>query len=857
MPIGKRVADNFYVHISAIEAIEDEATRNLITESLGLLAINDRALVNVIKIHETTSAVSMLQYSDFDTDPFPRLVRGWLRSSGRSDVITRRTYEHSSNPPILHRKELMVSTDYPGRAQWVELTQSAESLGLFDDTTTIGFALNWDRLIGSKGMQLQDGQFLPLGNDVSSTIDHDLSADISGTIYRHRTALARVSLSSPVQFLVRHDLLPTGTTFFDYGCGRGGDMERLAAAGFSVGGWDPHFAPTATIEPAEVVNLGFVINVIEDPAERLEALKSAFALSFRALSVGVMLSGNHAVGHTAFGDGVLSGRNTFQKYFTQSELKSYLETNLNKEAHLVGPGVAFVFADPETENRFLSRRYRARSVAPRLLAMPRSPKARSEPRVREPRVRASVAKKQPRLSTEAVAMLDVLWRRALDLGRIPDEGDVREIDALRAEFCSYRRAVKALEVNRDMELLDRASKARREDLDLYFAMQHFTRRANRKNPDRALQRDIRYFYGSFSDASAAGMHLLQMAADPEKIFNACVAASEQGLGWLDGQHSLQIQATAVDRLPAILRAYVACGIQLCGAIIDFQIVKIHIASGKLSLMDYVQFDSPVPRLRQRIKLNMRRLDLQVFDYGNIEHPMPPLYQKSRYLVEESETYAEQVAFDEQMQRLGLAESGLGYADLMRALQMRRYEIHGHALRPSTSIPDLDERCGRFLRYRDLIECGETQSRLGIDNKPLRVESYNALYDLAVHVLDPVIDYFGGIRLTYGLCTSELGKHIKRRVAPKLDQHAAAEFNSLGDSICHRGGAACDFLVDDENMQEVADWIIDNTRFDRLYYYGPTRPLHVSYGPEQSSSAFSLHETPSGSLRPSKYPRKCC
>ena len=33
----------------------------------------------------------------------------------------------------------------------------------------------------------------------------------------------------------------------------------------------------------------------------------------------------------------------------------------------------------------------------------------------------------------------------------------------------------------------------------------------------------------------------------------------------------------------------------------------------------------------------------------------------------------------------------------------------------------------------------------------------------------------------------------------------------------RGGASCDFIVDDEDMRQVADWIIANVPFDRLYF----------------------------------------
>jgi hypothetical protein len=107
------------------------------------------------------------------------------------------------------------------------------------------------------------------------------------------------------------------------------------------------------------------------------------------------------------------------------------------------------------------------------------------------------------------------------------------------------------------------------------------------------------------------------------------------------------------------------------------------------------------------------------------------------------------------------------------------------------------------------------------------------------VLDPVIEYFGDIILTYGFCSRELAKHVPGRIAPVLDQHASHELNSRGKPICPRLGAAVDFLVTDENMLEVAQWIVQHTPFDRLYFYGADRPLHVSCGPENKREVVIL------------------
>jgi hypothetical protein len=117
------------------------------------------------------------------------------------------------------------------------------------------------------------------------------------------------------------------------------------------------------------------------------------------------------------------------------------------------------------------------------------------------------------------------------------------------------------------------------------------------------------------------------------------------------------------------------------------------------------------------------------------------------------------------------------------------------------------------------------------------------------VLDPLIDYFGMIRLTYGFCSRELAKEIPGRIAPRLDQHAAYELNSRRQPLCPRLGAAVDFVVDDESMLEVAQWIVANTAFDRIYFYGDARPLHVSVGPEHSREIVLMRVVSGGRLVP--------
>ena len=110
-------------------------------------------------------------------------------------------------------------------------------------------------------------------------------------------------------------------------------------------------------------------------------------------------------------------------------------------------------------------------------------------------------------------------------------------------------------------------------------------------------------------------------------------------------------------------------------------------------------------------------------------------------------------------------------------------------------------------------------------------------------------WFGMIRLTYGFCSPELAREIPARIDPKLDQHAAHELNRRGRPVCARLGAAVDFIVEDEDMLEVARWVAANTPFDRLYFYGADRPIHVSYGPEQSRQVVRMVPAAGGRLVP--------
>ncbi len=51
------------------------------------------------------------------------------------------------------------------------------------------------------------------------------------------------------------------------------------------------------------------------------------------------------------------------------------------------------------------------------------------------------------------------------------------------------------------------------------------------------------------------------------------------------------------------------------------------------------------------------------------------------------------------------------------------------------------------------------------------------------------------------------------------------------------------------MLEVAQWVVANTPFDRLYFYGDDKPIHVSYGSNHDRQIVRMVPSKSGRLVP--------
>ena len=393
---------------------------------------------NVVKVQG--DAVSLLLYEAFDEAAFPALLAA-VRVNLSDGSVARTDYRDRANPPILHRKETLLRPDDPRRPAFAALTRLAEEHKLFAEPHRIGTRKAWLERVEAAGLVVQGARLL---HRETTPVD----------VVRHRTAIIRRDLSQPVQMLVSHRIVTESTTVLDYGCGQGDDVAALAANGFQAFGWDPHYAPDGPRRPADVVNLGFVLNVIEDRHERAETLMAAYGFARRALSVAVMPLGKYTFdGLRPYGDGYVTARGTFQKYFAQQELRDFIAQVLGEAPVAFAPGIFVVFRDKELEQEVLLKRQARDIIRPVGL--------------RAPERDAPGGAARPELAERIRAELEMLWTAIVERGRVLDAEEFPDAlhERLRAANVSPARAIQiCLADPSSRDNLAAAASARREDL---------------------------------------------------------------------------------------------------------------------------------------------------------------------------------------------------------------------------------------------------------------------------------------------------------------------------------------------------------------------------------------------------------
>ena len=609
--VGKKLPTAIYLHESALDTIPEALSLHIIETIENLKLVKTQW--NIIKFYKNDHKVSLLHYPDFDTYAYPALAKSTTIDIETS-TFTQSQYENSENPPILHRKETFVKNNYPHINLFTEITKEGEAINLYEKPRSIGFKKSWERLIKTRGYILNEAGRLLEHMEPSPPPSNNKEFD--GTVERYKTAINRHQLSQPVNLLARHNYLNGDYSIFDFGCGKGDDVRELEAHGLNINKWDPVSYPEEKKISSDIVNLGFVINVIEDKEERTNTIKEAWNLTNKILVVSVMIAGDSMIQQfTPYKDGVLTKINTFQKYYSQSEIRYYIETTLEENAIPVGQGIFYIFKDKIEEQTFLvERQYISRNWQKKT--------------IRELQTRPKAIKKS--IIEKNIELFSDYWQLTLDLGRIPANNEFEFSDQIRKISGSHMKAHSSLINFFGGNVFEEAATKRQDDLLVYFALSLFDKRRPQTQMPERLKRDIKVFFDSYSHAIEEAKEILFSVSDTKVIKTACQSAYKiLGCGLMEEGHSYTFHKKYIGDCPKELRIYIGCATQLYGDLDDIHLIKAHITSGKVSLMGYDNWNKKEPLLLERIKIKLREQDVDFFDYIG-EFTPTPLINKDIY-----------------------------------------------------------------------------------------------------------------------------------------------------------------------------------------------------------------------------------
>lgn len=453
---------------------------------------------------------------------------------------------------------------------------------------------------------------------------------------RHKTAMSRTDFSRPVRLALHDGLINANTSVFDYGCGKGDDIRRLTEQGIQCVGWDPVHGDDRPVGEFDIVNLGYVINVIEQPRERAEVLRDAWKCAATMLVVSARLA--HETNGEQWdseADGLVTSRGTFQKFFVQAELRDWIDTNLDASSVAAAPGVFYVFRDEGTRQAYLATRQRHRLAVPRV-------------------------RRSDQLYEEHRGLLEQLSQFLTDRGRLPEDSELDCIDELNEKLGSVRRAYGILRHVVGVEQWNDIRAVRADDLQIFLALARFGKRPRWSDLPFPMQRDVKAFFSSYTKACTVADDLLFALGKGDRLGRAF---EECGVG-RQTDRALYVHSSALQELPPLLRVYEGAAREYIGAVEGANVLKLHKIKPAVTYMSYEGFDDvPHPTLVDSLRIELHTFNVKTRDFR--EWPDPPVLSRKEELVHSSYPSYEKFA------RLSRQEEKRGILDQPGAVSSAR------------------------------------------------------------------------------------------------------------------------------------------------------------------------------------------
>jgi DNA phosphorothioation-associated putative methyltransferase len=473
-------------------------------------------------------------------------------------------------------------------------------------------------------------------------------------VARHLTALKRKELSRPIRLALENSVLRANFSLLDYGCGQGDDVRQLQQQGFPCVGWDPFFSQTDSRVAADVVNLGYVVNVIEDSVEREAVLREAWSLTKKVLVVAARLTVDYdAAEEVLYHDGYLTRLGTFQKLFEQNELRLWIDATLGEPSVAAAPGVFYVFRDAELKYAYVGSRVRRVSARPQ-------------------------QRRSDELFERHRSLFDDLIAFVSERGRLPIGEELASAREVTEQLGSIGRAFAIIKRVTDPAQWEKIRSERSQDLLVYMALGRFSKWPKFSILPSSLRLDIRAFYSNYKHACELADRLLFSTGNKEVLATACRSSA---VGKLTPT-ALYLHKNALDSVDPVLRVYEGCAQTLAGKVEGANVIKLHLYEPKVSYLSYPDFETAAhPSLHSSLVVHLRTFELDRRDYSQSENP-PILHRKEDFVRKEDASRSRYERLTKQEEAHGLFErtSEIGTRRAWeKLLQDKGLRIQGHRL----------------------------------------------------------------------------------------------------------------------------------------------------------------------------------
>jgi DNA phosphorothioation-associated putative methyltransferase len=344
--------------------------------------------------------------------------------------------------------------------------------------------------------------------------------------------------------------------------------------------------------------------VIEHPSERAAVLRNAWRLAEDLLVVSARLTWDaRGLSGRSLGDGIVTRSGTFQKFYEQAELSTFIKETLGAQPHAAAPGVFYVFRDPVAAQRFVASR--VYTYRPRVTIDPHA---------------AYEANQET---------LEPLLTFMRDHGRPPRAGELGqdEMTAIREALGSLGRAERLIRKVTADDYWQQVAAHRRAELLIYVALSRFSYRPRASELDQSLAADVRTLFGSYQQACLEADRLLVACGDQALLY---VNARSSRVG-KQTPSALYIHRTALHEIPPVLQVYEGCARVLAGTVEHANMIKLSVTEPQVSYLRYPTFDRDAhPTLHSAITVSLRNLTVDWRDYSRSENP-PLLHRKEEFI----------------------------------------------------------------------------------------------------------------------------------------------------------------------------------------------------------------------------------